>query len=108
MKIKKSDNVLVITGKDKGKTGLVERVFPTESRLVVKGIAIAKKHVKPSKKNPQGGIIDINQKINSSNIMIVCPSCGKPTKIAFKMIDDNKKKIRICKKCGQSLEGGNK
>ncbi|MFA6963711.1 MAG: 50S ribosomal protein L24 [Patescibacteria group bacterium] len=106
MKIKKSDNVMVITGKDKGKTGLVERVFVQDARIVVKGIAIAKKHVKPSRKNPQGGIIDINQKINSSNVMIICPSCGKPTKISYKISENGK--LRICKKCGGSLEGSGK
>lgn len=102
MKIKKNDNVMILAGKDKGKTGIVEKVFPIDGRLVVKGVALAKKHIKPSKKNPQGGIIDINLKIDGSNAMIVCPACGKPTKVAFKTSD--KKKIRICKKCSQSLE----
>ena len=104
MKIKKNDNVMILAGKDKGKTGVVEKVFPENARLVVKGIALAKKHIKPSKKNPQGGIIDINLSINGSNAMIVCPSCGKPTKIAYST--SNNKKIRICKKCKQSLEAG--
>jgi len=102
MKIKKNDNVIVLAGKDNGKTGVVEKVFPSTGRLVVKGIALAKKHIKPSKKNPQGGIIDINLSINASNVLIVCPSCGKPTKIAYNIKDG--KKTRICKKCSQSLE----
>ncbi len=106
MKIKRNDNVLVIAGKDKGKTGVVERVFPAEEKVVVKGVALAKKHIKKSQKNPQGGIIDINKKVESSNIMILCPSCGKPTKIAYKITD--KAKMRVCKKCNGSLEGGNK
>lgn len=106
MKIKKNDNVMIIAGKDKGKTGVVERVFPSEAKLVVKGVALAKKHVKPSKKNPSGGIIDINLKIESSNAMIVCPSCGKPTRIGYNVSD--KGKIRVCKKCSQSVEGGTK
>lgn len=104
MKIKKNDNIAVIAGKDKGKSGIVERVFPSDGRLVVKGIAIAKKSVKPSRKAPQGGIIEINQKIDSSNVMILCPSCGKLTKVAYKVTE--KGKIRVCKKCNQSLEGG--
>lgn len=103
MKIKKNDNVIVIAGKDKGKTGVIERVFPGDGKIVVKGIALAKKHVKPSRKSPQGGIIDINQKINSSNVMLLCPSCGKPSKVSYKITD--KIKLRVCKKCGQSLEG---
>ncbi len=102
MKLKKNDNVLVLAGKDKGKSGLVERVFPQEDKVIVKGIATAKKHVKPSRKNPQGGIIDINQKISASNIMMICPNCGKPTKVSYKIDGENKQ--RICKKCGQSLE----
>jgi len=104
MKLKKNDNVMILTGKDRGKTGLIERVFPEIDKMVVKGIAAAKKSVKPSRKNPQGGIIDINQKIQASNVMIICPSCGKPTKIAYKITD--KTKIRICKKCSSSLESG--
>lgn len=106
MKIKKNDNVAVIAGKDKGKSGIVERVFPKDDRIVVKGIAIAKKSVKPSKKAPQGGIIEINQKIDSSNVMILCPSCGKLTKVSYKITE--KSKTRVCKKCNQSLEGGNR
>jgi large subunit ribosomal protein L24 len=106
MKLKKNDNVLIIAGKDKGKSGVIERVFPGENRAVVKGIAIAKKHVKPSKKTPQGGIIEINQKIQLSNAMIICPSCGKPTKVGAKITE--KGKLRICKKCQGSLENGNK
>jgi len=106
MKLKKNDNVAVIAGRDKGKTGVIERVFPTDGKIVVKGIAIAKKHVKPSRKAPQGGIIEINQKIESSNVMIVCPSCGKLTKIGYNVTE--KAKVRVCKKCNQSLEGGNK
>lgn len=106
MKIKKSDNVVVIAGKDKGKSGVIERVFPNEGRIVVKGIAMAKKHIKKSQKSPQGGIIDINLKVESSNVMIICPSCGKHTKVGYQVSDG--KKIRICKKCGQSIENGAK
>jgi len=106
MKIKKNDNVMILSGKDKGKTGVVEKVFPVENKLVVKGIALAKKHIKPSKKNPQGGIMDINLKINASKALIVCPSCGKASRIGYKITD--KSKIRVCSKCKQSVEGGNK
>jgi len=102
MKLKKNDNVMILAGKDKGKTGVILSSFPKEDKIVVKGVAMAKKHIKPSKKNPQGGIIDINLKIDSSNAMVVCPSCEKPTKIGYK--DVNGKRIRICKKCQQSIE----
>jgi large subunit ribosomal protein L24 len=104
MKIKKGDNVKVSAGRDRGKTGVVERVFPTESRAVVKGINAAKKHVKPGRRNPQGGIIDINQKINLSNLSLICPNCGKMTRVGYKLVEGNK--IRICRKCEQSVEGG--
>ena len=104
MKIKKGDNVRVIAGKDFGKSGVIEAVFPLENKIIVKGVALAKKHVKPSRKNPQGGILDINLKIRSSNVMLVCPSCGKPTKVSYKITDGHKQ--RICKKCSQSTEGG--
>lgn len=106
MKLKKSDNIIVITGKDKGKSGVIECVFPALNKIVVKGIAMAKKHIKPSKTNPQGGIIDINLKIPASNVMLICPNCGKPTKIGFLVTD--KEKMRICKKCKQSVEIGKK
>lgn len=106
MKLKKNDNVSIISGKDKGKTGIIEKVFPVENKIVVKGIAIAKKHIKPSQKNPQGGIIDINLKIDVAKAMIVCPSCGKPSKIGYKVTQNGK--IRICRKCGQSIESGKK
>jgi large subunit ribosomal protein L24 len=104
MKIKKNDNVMVIVGKDRGKSGIVESVFPVEEKAVVKGIHIMKKHVKPSKKNPQGGIIDMNMKLDISNLMLVCPNCGKLTRIGYKI--EKGVKIRICKKCSVSVEVG--
>lgn len=106
MKLKKNDNVMVVTGKDRGKTGLIERVFPALNKVVVKGIGISKKHLKPSRKNPSGGIIEINQKIDISNVMIICPSCGKPSRARYNMTDKNK--LRICRRCEASLEGGSK
>ena len=106
MKLKKNDNVMVITGKDRGKTGVIERVFRTLSKIVVKGVGISKKHLKPSRKNPSGGIIEINQKIDISNVTIVCPSCGKPARVTYKITD--KHKTRICSRCKGSLEGGSK
>lgn len=101
MKLKKNDNVYILTGKDKGKSGPIEKVFVAEKKLIVKGINLAKKHIKPSKKNPTGGIVDINLKINASNVMLVCPTCGKATKIGYQ--GDQDKKVRICKKCKQGI-----
>lgn len=102
MKIKKNDNIAVIAGKDKGKTGVVQQVFPEVDKVVVAGVAVYKKSLKPSKKAPHGGIIEINAKISASNVAIVCPSCSKISKIGYSVVDN--KKIRICKKCKGSLE----
>lgn len=102
MKIKKGDNVKILVGKDSGKSGVVEAVFADQNKITVKGIHILKKHVKPSQKNPQGGILDINKKIDVSDVMLICPNCGKNTKIGYKQ--ENDKKIRTCKKCNNSVE----
>lgn len=101
MKIKKNDNVVILAGKDRNKTGIVEKVFIAENKVVVAGIAVYKKSVKPSKRAPKGGIIEINAKISASNIAIICPSCSKATRIGYDL--SKAKKIRICKKCGAAL-----
>lgn len=106
LRIKKGDNVKVLAGKDSGKTGIIESVSAASGKAVVKGINMFKKHVKPSRKYPTGGIIDINKAMDSSNLILVCPNCGKTTRIAYSFEHDSK--IRICKKCGKSVEGGAK
>jgi len=103
MKIKIKDTVSVISGKDKGKTGTVDKVFPSDRKIAVLGISILKKHVRPSKKNPQGGILEFPAKISVSNVMLICPSCQKLTKVGYKISEKNK--IRICRKCNESVEG---
>lgn len=107
MKIKKNDNVFIITGKDRGKTGKVTKVLPKDDKLIVTGINIAKHHLKPSRKNPHGGIMDMPAAIYASNVMISCPHCGKPVKAAYQVTKDGKE--RICRKCKGSLntEGKN-
>ncbi len=102
MKIKKNDNVMIISGKDRGKTGLIERVFVKSEKVLVPGVAIAKHHLKPSKKNPHGGIVDMPSPIAASNVMLVCPHCGKPVRIAYRVTD--KMKERICRKCQGNLD----
>jgi len=101
MKIKKNDLVMVSKGKDKGKTGKVERVILKSGKIVISGINIYKKHGKPTKKNPKGGIIDITVPVRVENVAVVCPSCSKPSKIGYKIMKDNK--ARICKKCAAQL-----
>lgn len=102
MKIRKNDNVAIIAGKDKGKTGIVSQVFPSAGKVVVAGVAVYKKSLKPSKKAPHGGIVEINAKIPVSNVAIICPSCAKIGKISYSTVDG--KKIRVCRKCQASLE----
>jgi large subunit ribosomal protein L24 len=103
LRIKKGDNVVSLTGKDKGKTGIVDELFRKDRKAAVLGLNMAKKHMKPSRKAPQGGILDFPAKVSISNLMIVCPACQKATKITYKINEKNK--IRICKKCGESVEG---
>lgn len=102
MTIKAGDNVLVITGKDKGKQGKVMEVFPETNRVTVDGVNVVKKHQKPRSQQDKGGIISKVAPIDASNVMVVCPSCGKPSRVAHKEV--NGKKVRVCKKCGTSLD----
>jgi large subunit ribosomal protein L24 len=83
MKLQKGDNVVVITGRDKGKTGKVLSVIPKESKVVVEGINIAKRHTKPSNKVPRGGILEITKPIDASKIMVLDPASGKPARIGY-------------------------
>jgi len=102
LKLKKGDTVVVMSGKDKGKTGQIEKVLPKTNQILIPGVNIVKKHAKPTKKNPHGGIIQINRPIPISNVMLICPVCNKATRVGFKMLDN--KKLRICKKCKESIE----
>jgi len=102
-KIKTGDTVLVIAGKDKGKRGVVQKVFPKEMRAVVDGVNRIKKHVRPTPANPQGGIIEVFGKIHISNLMLICPKCGKPTRVGIRIFED-KRKARYCKKCGDIID----
>lgn len=102
VKIKKNDNVLVISGKDRGKSGSIEKVLTKENKVVITGINLAKHHLKPSRKNPQGGIINMSAPIAISNVMVVCPHCGKPVRVAHKVSEVAKE--RICRKCKGNLD----
>lgn len=103
MNIKKGDTVLVITGKDAGRKGKVLKVIPKDNRVVVEGVNKAKKHQRPSRAIPQGGILQIESPLNASNVMLLCTKCSKPTRIAKKMLD-NGKKVRFCKNCGEVVD----
>ncbi len=100
MKIKKGDNVVVISGKDKGKEGTVSRVMPRSNQILVDGINVVKKHQKPSGKNQQGGVIDRDMPLDASNVMFVHK--GKPTRVGYKLLADGKK-VRIAKTTGEEI-----
>ena len=102
LKIKKGDKVVVITGKDKGKTGEVQRVIPAESRVVVAGVNVAKRHLKPSQTNPNGGIENRELPIHISNVALADPKGGKATRIGYKVLKDGTK-TRIAKKSGETI-----
>lgn len=102
MQIKKGDNVFVIAGKDRGKIASVEKVLVKENKVVVTGVNMVKKHLKPSRKNAHGGILDMAKPIDVSNVMLYCPHCSKPVRISHKITD--KSKERICTKCKGNLD----
>ncbi|MBK7381419.1 MAG: 50S ribosomal protein L24 [Ignavibacteriales bacterium] len=107
MRIRKNDNVIVISGNDRGKSGKVLKVFPKENRVIIEGINLRKRHTKPNQKSPQGGILEKEAPINSSNVMVIDPKSGEPTRIGSKIILDEKtgkKKItRVSKVSGEML-----
>ena len=102
MRIRKGDNVSVLSGNDKGKTGEVLEVMPKADKIVVKGVNVRKKHVKPRKAGEEGGIISVECAIPSSKVNVVCPKCGKVTKVGYTVEKDQK--VRVCKKCGAKLK----
>ena len=102
LKVKKGDNVVVISGRDKGKRGEVLRVFPTESRLIVQGIHVARRHTKQSMGNP-GGIVEKELTIHVSNVAHIDPSSGRPTRVGYKTLDDGRK-VRIARRSGEVLD----
>ena len=108
MKIKKNDKVVVIAGNDKGKTGKVLKVFPKNNRVIIEGINIRKKHTKPSQKNPQGGILEIEAPINASNVMMLDPKTDEPTRLGAQIIlDENtgkKKRARVSRATGEMIQ----
>ena len=104
MDIVKDDTVLVIQGNDKGKTGKVLKLFPRDSRIIVEGINFIKRHTRPSPANPQGGIVEREGPIHVSNVLLVCPKCGKGTRLRHLILQDERKsKVRGCVNCGEVI-----
>lgn len=102
MKIKKGDNVKILSGNDKNATGEVLEVIPKKNKIIVKGVNVRKKHVKPRRQGEEGGIISNECPIDSSKANVVCPKCGKTTRVGYS--EEKDKKVRICKKCGAKLK----
>ena len=101
--VKKGDNVEVLAGKDKGKRGKVIRALPSKNKVVVEGVNKVKKASRPSQRNPQsGGIIEMEAPLHISNVMLVCGSCGKASRVGI--LTDDGVKFRICKKCGAKMD----
>jgi large subunit ribosomal protein L24 len=101
LKLKRGDTVQVMTGKFRGTKGKVTSALPSTAQVVVEGVNLIKRHRKPTNQRDPGGIIDVVKPIDASNVMLVCPSCGKPARIGYKIDDD--KKSRFCKKCQATL-----
>ncbi|MBQ9058134.1 MAG: 50S ribosomal protein L24 [Atopobiaceae bacterium] len=101
MNVKKGDLVEVLSGKDKGTQGEVKRVYPAEGRVVVEGVAMVKKAMRPNQMNQSGGIVSQEAAIDASNVALVCPSCNKPTRVGHS--GTGKDKVRVCKKCGNEF-----
>ncbi|TET40804.1 MAG: 50S ribosomal protein L24 [Dehalococcoidia bacterium] len=103
MKIRKDDTVLVIAGKDKGKKGKVRQSLPKESRVVVEGVNVVKRHMRPRGTARQAGIIEREAPLQVSNVMLLCTKCNRPTRIGFRFLEDGTK-VRICRRCGEVID----
>ena len=103
MHVKKGDKVKVLSGKDKGKEGEILRAYPSDQRVIVEKVNMIKKTMRPSQKNPQGGITTMEAPIHVSNVMLICPECKQPTRTKAGRNAEGKK-IRVCKKCGKDID----
>ena len=102
MNVRKNDKVVVLSGKDKGKQGEVLRAMPAEGKVVVQGVSVATKHQKARKQGEESSIIKVETPIYACKVMVVCPKCSKPTRVAHKVGADGKK-VRVCKHCGAEI-----
>lgn len=101
--VKKDDTVMVMAGKEKGKTGKVLRVYPDSGRVLVENVNVVKRHTRPSQVNQEGGIIEKEAALAISNVMLVCAACSKPTRTGVRQLDDGSK-ARFCKKCNEIVD----
>jgi len=103
LKIKKSDKVIVISGKEKGKQGKILSIISKKNRVIVQSVNMIKRHMKPSRQYSQGGIIEKEGALHISKIMLVCPRCQKPSRISNHILDDGRK-VRLCKRCKEVID----
>lgn len=102
--VRKNDNVVIVTGKDRGKRGRVLKVLPARNRLVVEGANMVKRHTRPNpQRNIKGGIVEREGALHASNVQIVCPECGAPTRIGHQLLGDGRK-VRVCRKCDGAVD----
>lgn len=101
--LKKNDLVMVIAGKERGKSGRILRVFPGKNRVLIEKVNFIKRHTRPSGQTRQGGIVEKEAPIHVSNVMVICEKCNAPIRVGRKVLDDGKK-VRTCKKCGELLD----
>ncbi|MBU4351303.1 50S ribosomal protein L24 [Candidatus Parcubacteria bacterium] len=101
MKIKKGDSIIVVSGKDRLKKGKVLKVFPKQDKVLIEGLNLRKKHVKPKKSGEKGETIQVSVPINVSNVKLICPRCSQPARVGCKVVGKNK--FRTCKKCYQEI-----
>jgi len=101
MKIKKGDSVIIISGKEKLKKGKVLKVFPKENKVLIEGLNLRKKHIKPKKSEEKGQTIQVSIPVNIANVKLICPKCDKAARVGYKIIGENK--FRTCKKCSQEI-----
>ena len=107
LQVKTGDTVVVISGNDKGKTGKIQKAFPSTGKVIVEGVAMVKRHQKPRGMGMPGGIVEKEAAISAAKVMLVCPSCKKATRVAHKFIESDAskpKKVRVCKKCGEVFD----
>ena len=102
--VRKNDTVLVVGGKDRGKRGRVLRVIPGRNRVLVEGVNFIKRHTRPNpQQNIKGGVVEREASLHASNVQIVCPECGAPTRIGRQVLDDGRK-VRVCRKCDGAVD----
>ncbi len=103
LRIRKGDTVLVLKGRDRGKIGKVKSVEPAKRRVLVEGVNIVKRHLRSRKETEPSGIVEMEAPLPIANVKLICPNCGEPTRVGYRVLEDGRK-VRVCKKCGEVIE----